>query len=277
MWETLLGLAVVAGGGWWLCFRFWNRVTLLEYERGVWFHRGRFRALLEPGVYWIFRPESRIQVVSGQLRTVTIPGQEVLSSDNVAVRISLALAYQVRDFAKAVLQYEKVEDALYLEAQVLLRDVVGRVSVDNLLAQREQIGQDLRARLTERAREMGLEIASFGIKDVMFPGELKKIFARVVEAERQSQASLVKARGEQATLRSLLNSARLLRDHPGLLALRTLQTISDFGASGRNTLVVGFPGGTMPPLVISDEADKSAAPPGPPAGHPPDDDATESD
>jgi regulator of protease activity HflC (stomatin/prohibitin superfamily) len=166
---------------------------------------------------------------------VTIPGQEVLSADNVSIRISLAAGYKISDPYLAVNQVANYQEALYLLLQLNLRDVVGELPVEELLAKRNEISKKLFERSAEKASQIGLELQLVSIKDIMFPGELKNIFAQVVNAQKEGLAALERARGESAALRNLANAAKLLDENPNLWQLRLLKGLEN---SSGNTVVI---------------------------------------
>ena len=130
---------------------------------------------------------------------------------------------------------------MHLELQLALRQIVGAVDIDSLLATRDEISKKLTEMTEAKARELGLHLISVGIKDIMFPGKLKEVFAQVVSARKEGLAALEKARGETAALRNLANAAKMIESNPGLMQLRMLQTL---GGSSGNTLVLGLPAQT---------------------------------
>jgi regulator of protease activity HflC (stomatin/prohibitin superfamily) len=233
------------------------RLTVYEYQQAVLYNRGRFQKLLGPGVYWIVRPFQTAQVIDTRSRAVSIPGQEVLSADNVSAKISVAVRFRVASPEAALASAQSFEQVLYLEAQLILRSLVAALPIEELLQKREQISAQLRERLEPRAAELGLTLETVGVKDIMFPGGLKQIFAQVVEARKSAQAALEKARGETATLRSLANAARLLEGNPALVTLKTLQAASD----GRHTLVLGFPQPVIPVSRSGEPKEPGRTPP----------------
>lgn len=228
----LIGVAVVA-----LRRVFSIRATIFEYERGVLYTRGRFKKVLEPGAYWVFRPFQSVRVLDMRSKVVSVAGQEILSADNVSVKVSLAIRFRVSDPERAVQRAQSVEDILYLEAQLIIRDLISGLPIEELLQKRETLATQLRERLEPKAVDLGITLETVGIKDIMFPGGLKQIFAQVIEARKAAQASLERARGETATLRNLANAAKLLEGNPALVTLKTLQAASD----GKHTLVLGVP------------------------------------
>jgi regulator of protease activity HflC (stomatin/prohibitin superfamily) len=208
-----------------LLFILFQSATIYEYQRGLLYRNGKFRRILAPGRHWFFRLWESVAKVDVREETVTIPGQEVLSADNVSVKTSLALRFRVADPALAVNRMARYRDALYQAAQVAARNIIGSLEVEELLVKRMEIGKRMLEDCRPEARGMGIELLTADIKDVMFPGELKNIFAQVVNARKEGQAALERARGESAALRNLANAARLFDDNPNLRHLRLFQVL----------------------------------------------------
>lgn len=223
----------------------WNirTVTIFESQRGLLYRQGKFVRVLEPGGYVYWRHFDSVQRVDMREMNITIPGQEVLTADNISLRISLAVAYRVVDPYKAMNAVASYPEALYQLVQIHLRDVIGSLEVDDLLARRNELGQQVLERAMGLAAELGLELKLASIKDIMFPGELKTMFAQVVNARKEGLAALERARGESAALRNLANAARMLEGNPNLRQLRLLQTLESHTG---NTVVFlpenGLPG-----------------------------------
>ena len=217
-----------------------NRVVIFEYQNGLLYKNGKFVKTLLPGLHWYFPPWQSIQKVDMRELSITIPGQEVLSSDNVSLKVSIAVSYKIIDPYTAVNKVLRYQDALYQVIQLNARDIIGSLEVDALLAKRAEIGKMLFEKTSEKATAIGIQLSLVDIKDIMFPGELKNIFAQVVNARKEGLASLERARGESASLRNLANTARLLDDNPNLRQLRLLQVLEK---NNGNTVVVISPDG----------------------------------
>lgn len=226
-----------------------RRVVVFQFERGLKYVDGRFRGVLGAGTYWFTVLNTVIRKVDIRPKFVSISGQEVLSADGVTLKVSLAARYRIVDPAIAVNQIEDFQQALYLELQMGIREIIGGAAIDDLLANRSEFGARLLERKKSVALELGLSLESVDVKDVMFPGELKRIFSQVVKARKEGQAALEKARAETATLRHLANAASLIDRHPSILQLRLLQTAQE---SSGNTLVLGMPPQTTP-LPVRDQ------------------------
>jgi regulator of protease activity HflC (stomatin/prohibitin superfamily) len=216
---------------------FFKMVTIFEFQRGLLFRNGRFASILEPGLHFYFSPITSIQRVDIREMNMVLPGQEVLSADNIAMKISLVASYRVADPYRAMTQVTNFMDALHTVLQINLRDTVGSLPVDELLAKRSEIGKAVLEKSVERAKELGLELKMANIRDIMFPGELKNIFAQVVSARNEGLAALERARGESAALRNLANAARLLDGNPSLRQLRLLQMLEN--KSGNTVILLG--------------------------------------
>ncbi len=212
-----------------------RRHTIYEYERGLLYNRGRFRRVLEPGTYWFLRASHTLKKVDVRKKFVSIDGQDVLSADNVSIKVSLVAGYRIADPDLAINHTEHYWAALYLLLQLSARDIIGSVPIEELLAQREEIERRLFEASVEEAAKLGLELLRAGIKDVMFPGDLKKVFAQVINARKEGQAALERARGESAALRNLANAAKMLEKNPALMQLRLLQVL---GEQSGNTVIL---------------------------------------
>ena len=212
------------------------RVTVFEYERGLKYVKGRFRQVLPPGQYWVWLFGSTlIRKVDIRPQYISVPGQELLTADGVGLKISLTAVYEINDPARAINQVASYQQALYLTVQTALRDTVGAIAIDDLMANRAQLNARLLEAATNPVETIGLRLINVSIKDLMLPGELKKLYAQVIQARQEGLAQLERARGETAALRNLANAARLAKDNPTLLKLRLLQALEH---SSGNTFVM---------------------------------------
>ena len=184
-----------------------KRVTVYEYQKGLKYSRGRYADTLNAGQYWIFSTFSSVLPVDIRPQFVTIQGQDVLSADGVTLKVSLAAEFQVADPNVAINKNANFQNSLYLTLQMAVREIVGKEKIDTLIENRAGFSSKLTELTSGKATEFGLKLISADIKDIMFPGEMKKAFAQVVKAQKDGQAALEKARGETAALRSLANAA----------------------------------------------------------------------
>lgn len=223
------------------------RIVVHEWERVLVYKDGRFEEILEPGRHR--RPRrrrSRIPVVV-RPRLLVVPGQEVLTGDGLSVKVSLAVAVRIADPRQ---WHEAVEDAdafVYSALQIALREVVAARTLDDLLAARGSLSEDVRDRVASAAEAVGVVVETLALRDVMVPAELRRAAAEVATARAQGQAALERARSEVAAARALANAAKMVADQPGLLQLRTLQAIETGGATvvlttGPATPVLGTTG-----------------------------------
>lgn len=245
--EIVIAVIVIAAVALVVGLRVWRRlvelVTVYEFQRGLRYDRGRFTDVLEPGQYRILRRRTTITKLDIRPRVVVVPGQEVISSDGVSIRVSLNAEYEIADSAVAINEHSDYSAAFYASLQTALRDAIATKEIDDILEQRSEIGVTLTEASREAAVRLGLSLRGVEVKDLMFPGELKRTFAQVVAARKEGLAALERARGETAALRNLANAARTLEENPALMQLRVLQEI---GKSSGNTLVLGLPAATTP-------------------------------
>ena len=177
------------------------RVTIHDYERGILYTRGRFKKVLGAGAYWVLRPFQSVKVIDMRSKVVSVAGQEVLSADNVSVKLSLALRFRVTTPEVAVQSAQSFEDVLYLEAQLIVRDLISALPVEELLQKREQLAEQLRTRLEPKATALGVTLETAGIKDIMFSGGLKQIFRRSLR--RRKRLRLLSKKREEKQRRSV--------------------------------------------------------------------------
>jgi regulator of protease activity HflC (stomatin/prohibitin superfamily) len=215
-------------------------VTVHDYERGLRYRGGRFTGLVDAGSHVVIRPINEVRVIDGRPGFVLVEGQEVLTADGVPLKVSLAARYVVGDPVAAITNDQDFLRALHVELQLGLRDALSAGSVDEILGSRAKIGPAVMERTASSLAKIGIELLSVEVRDIMVPGELKRLFAGVVAARKEGEASLERVRAETAALRSLANAGRLIEDNPGLLQLRMLQQV---GGSTGNTVVVSMPDG----------------------------------
>jgi regulator of protease activity HflC (stomatin/prohibitin superfamily) len=220
---------------------YWSprRVTVFEFERGLRYRRGRFIGTLQPGTHWVTRRGGTITKVDVRPYVLAIPGQELLTSDGIGVKVSLIAGVEVVDPAAAINQVQNYTTTLYALIQVALRQIVSSRSLEELIAGRTDVGPKVLEASAQPALAFGLKVTSIDVRDLMLPGDLKRIFAQEVAARKEGLAALEKARGETAALRNLANAARMIEDNPALMQLRLLQQL---GATGGNTVVLGDTG-----------------------------------
>jgi regulator of protease activity HflC (stomatin/prohibitin superfamily) len=216
-----------------------------EGYAGLLYHKGKFAKVLGAGRHIRWGRHFTLDAHDLRKASLLVAGQEVLTADNVGLKVSVLVTYHVTDPAKAAHETQNWQGDLYNFAQLALRAVVSGVAVEALLNQRLAIGAQLLARAQPEAAKIGLNVLAVEVKDVMFPAELKRAFADVLKAKQEGQAALERARGESASLRNLANAARVLEGNPALMNLRLMQSLTTAQNAG-NTLVLGMPGGFVP-------------------------------
>ena len=221
-----------------------RRLTVFDYQRGLRYDRGRAAGVVDSGRHRYWAPTTTIRIVDTRATQLQVVGQEILSADGVSLRISLAASYKIVDVERYFTASQSAEAELYTDLQLALRELVGGVAIDDLLANRQDIGPQLLAAVSPRAATLGLDVERAEVRDIMFPGELKRMFSQVVAAQKEGQAALERARGESAALRNLANAAQAVSDNPALLQLRLLQQL---GNTTGNTVVLSLGGA---PLIV---------------------------
>jgi regulator of protease activity HflC (stomatin/prohibitin superfamily) len=208
---------------------------------GLLFRDGRHEATLAPGAYALWKGVARAKVVPVDLReqVVDVSGQEIMTADKVTLRMNAVVTFKVADALKAVTTVEDHRQALYREAQLALRAVVGARALSALLGEKDAVARDLDAALRARAGSIGLEVVSLGIRDVMLPGEMKELMNKVIEAQKAAEAALITRREETAAMRSQANTARILEQNPTLMRLREIEALEKVAEKGRLSVVVG--------------------------------------
>ena len=202
-------------------------VQVPQFNVGVLYVDGKLHAVLEPGLtaFWRFGRDLRVDFVDLRLQVLEVAGQEILTKDKVPLRVNLNAGYRVTDVLTAFGKQAKPVDYLYKELQFGLRAAVGTRTLDELLENKGLIDQVVAEHIARRVQGFGLEVESVGVKDIILPGEMKVILAKVVEAEKAALANVIRRREETSATRSLLNTARVMEDNPTALRLKELETL----------------------------------------------------
>ena len=212
-----------------------------EYERGIKFRFGKYCKTMEPGwsvVLPIFESYKKVDI---RTQAVDVPEQDAITKDNVSIRINAVLYFKVFDASKAILAVEKYNYAVSQLAQTTMRNAVGEVSLDELLSERDKISSKICKIVDEATDEWGIKVENVELKDVRLPEEMKRVIARVAEAEREKEAVITKSRGEVEASENLVKAANNLTTSPGALHLRTLETLNDISSDQSNTIVFAMP------------------------------------
>lgn len=212
-----------------------------QWERGIVLRLGRFQSIRGPGVILIFPVIDHLRMVDTRIQTVAIPQQSVITRDNVPMSINGVLFFKVVDVMKAVVSIQDFEFSILQYAQVTLRDSIGRLALDELLAELEQIQEQIEKLVGEVARGWGLEVDGLRLQDIDMPADLKKMMARQASAEREKRATITKAEGDKLAAVNLAEAAATMLASPGAMQLRTLQTIDGLGPQASNTVVLAVP------------------------------------
>ena len=263
--EILLGGLAVA-----VLYSFMSLRVLRQYERGVTFFLGRYWGTKGPGLIFLPAGFAGQKRVSLRIVALDIPPQDVITRDNVSVKVNAVLYMRVADPAKAVIE---IEDYLYATsqlAQTTLRSVLGEVELDELLADREKINAVLKRIIDARTEPWGIEVSAVEVKDVDLPDQMKRAMARQAEAERERRAKVIAAQGELQASETLAQAAHTLATEPMSLQLRYLQTVTEIATEHNSTTIFPVPIELFRPFLKAVEAAQAseASPPLQP-GEPP--------
>ncbi|MDR0250341.1 MAG: slipin family protein [Burkholderiales bacterium] len=197
------------------------------YHVGVLSIDGRIESLLKSGLkaFWRFNRDVRVELVDTRLQVMEVSGQEIMTKDRVGLRLNLVASWRYTDVQKAFAEVGKPFDYLYRELQFGLRAAVGTRSIDAILENKQDIDEMVAAHVRVKMSGFGIEVGSLGVRDIVLPGEMKDILARVVEAEKSAEANVIRRREETAATRSLLNTAKVMEDNPVALRLKELETL----------------------------------------------------
>ncbi len=212
-----------------------------QYERGIKFQLGKYIKMVEPGwrlVVPIFQSITKVDI---RVKAVEVPLQEVITRDNVSAKINAVIYYKVSDSSKAILEVQNFTSAVSQLAQTTMRNVVGEMELDQLLANRDEAAQRIQAIVDKITEAWGIVVSSVELKDILLPEEMQRVIARQAEAEREKRAVIIQASGEVIAAENLAKAAQLLSTAPGALHLRTLNTINDVSSDASNTIIFAMP------------------------------------
>ena len=212
-----------------------------EYERGVKFRFGKFAKILNPGWNLILPVIESMKKVDIRTKAVDVPEQDAITKDNVSIRINAVLYYKIFDASKAIIAVEDYRYAVAQLAQTTMRNAVGAVSLDELLAERDKISEEICKIVDEATDPWGIKVENVELKDVALPEEMKRVIAKVAEAEREKAAVITKSAGEVEASENLAKAAEIMSSTPGALHLRTLSTINDISSDQSNTIIFALP------------------------------------
>lgn len=212
-----------------------------QYERGILFTCGKFSRVLEPGWRLVLPIFQFFKKVDIRTKAVDVPEQEAITKDNVSVKINAVIYYKVFDASKSVLEVENFFYAVSQLAQTTMRNVVGSVSLDELLSERDKLSTEICNIIDKATDPWGIKVENVELKDVSLPEEMKRVIARVAEAEREKQAVITKSVGEVEASKNLAKAAETMAKADGALHLRTLSTINDVSSDQSNTIIFALP------------------------------------
>ena len=212
-----------------------------QYERGVMFTMGRYTGLREPGWRIVIPVFQKMYKVDMRVKAVDVPQQQAITKDNIAVGVNAVIYYKVTEADKAILNVEDYFFAMSQLAQTTMRNVVGEVELDELLAGRDRISERIRQIVDEASDEWGIKVDNVELKDVVLPGDMERTIAKQAEAEREKRAVIIKAEGEVIAAENMAKAAAILSKSGGALHLRTLQSLNDLSSDQSNTVVFATP------------------------------------
>ncbi len=209
-----------------------------QYETAIVFSLGKFSRTIGPGLNFIIPVIERSVTIDMRVLTIDIPRQQAITKDNVPVSINGVVYFKVADASKAIINVQDYVYAVSQYAQTALRDVVGGMPLDDVLAERQKIGEQIEDIVEKQAQRWGLEIDSIKMQDIELPEDLKRIMSRQASAEREKRANITKSEGDKAAAQNLSDAAKIMASTPGAMQLRTLQTIDGLGPTPSNTVIL---------------------------------------
>ncbi|MES2668485.1 MAG: slipin family protein [Patescibacteria group bacterium] len=212
-----------------------------QYERGVRFTMGRFSGIMDPGWRIIIPVFQGFQKVDMRTKAVDVPDQNAITRDNVSVRVNAVIYYKVGDAQKAIIEVEDFRSAISQYAQTTMRNIVGEVTLDELLSSRDKIADRIREIVDKETDAWGLIVQNVELKDVSLPPDMERTIGKQAEAEREKRAVIITSEGEVAAAQNMATAAEMLSKVPGALHLRTLQSINDISSDKSNTVVFAVP------------------------------------
>ena len=212
-----------------------------EYQRGVRFRLGRYVDIMNPGWRLIIPIVESMQRVDIRTKAVDVPNQEAITKDNISTQINAVIYYKVADASKAIIEVEDYRWAVSQLAQTTMRNVVGELELDELLADREAASARIRQIVDQLTDPWGIRVENVELKDVVLPEDMKRVIGKQAEAERERRSVVIKAEGEVQAAENLSVAARKLYASPGALHLRTLNTLNDLSSDQSNTVIFAIP------------------------------------
>lgn len=212
-----------------------------QYQRGVKFTLGKFTSIMEPGWRLVLPIIQSHQKVDIRIKAVDVPDQNAITRDNVTVKVNAVIYYKVSDAEKAIIEVEDFRYAISQYAQTTMRNIVGEVTLDELLSSRDKIAERIREIVEAETGAWGLNVQNVELKDVSLPPDMERTIGKQAEAEREKRAVIINSEGELAASQNIAKAAEMLSSTPGALHLRTLQSINDISSDQSNTVVYMIP------------------------------------
>jgi len=214
---------------------------LKEYERGVIFRFGRVRAVKGPGIFLIIPMVDKMVKVDLRIITMDVPPQDIITKDNVPVKVNAVVYFRVMDPERSVVAIERYIVATSQIAQTTLRSIIGQADLDELLSKRDKLNKELQSIIDDQTDPWGVKVSTVEIKDVELPQTIQRAFARQAEAERERRAKIINAEGEFQASERLSEAAKILSTHPVSVQLRFLQTLKEIAAEQNSTIIFPLP------------------------------------
>ena len=212
-----------------------------QYERGVKFTLGKFAGIMPPGLRLVIPMVQSWERVDLRVKAVDVPDQDCISKDNVSVRVNAVLYFKVSDAQKAIIEVENYFYATSQLSQTTMRDVVGEVTLDELLRERDKISHRIQQFVDKATDPWGIKVVSVDLKHIELPQDMKRVMAAEAESERERRAVVIKAEGEVMAANNMAKAAKTLSEAPGALHLRTLQSINEISSDQSNTVIFAVP------------------------------------
>lgn len=206
---------------------YYIKVEVAEYQKARLFFNQKLERILDAGTYYLWKNSVKVDVdfIDTRLTQMNITGQEILTQDKVSLRINFVCSYRVRDYVKILTEIDDFTEQMHVAAQLALREYVGKYRLDEILENKEDMSRFVFEKLKTKERELYIEIADAGVKDIILPGEIREIMNTVLIAEKRAQANVISRREEVASTRSLLNTAKLMDENKTLYKLKELEYI----------------------------------------------------
>lgn len=212
-----------------------------QYERGVKFTLGKYSGLMEPGWRLVFPVFQSYRKIDMRVKVIDVPAQEVITKDNISIRVNAVTYYKIIEADKAVLEIQNFHNAIAEFALTTMRSAIGHVDLDEFLSGTERVAENIRQIVDVATDPWGIKIISVELKDINLPEAMKRVIGKQAEAEREKRAVIIKAEGEVVAAKNMAEAARLLAESEGALHLRTLQTLNDVSSDQSNTIIFAVP------------------------------------